>query len=59
MLLECTLSRLFQGILNNCKQLHATWNFPDAVIKKALLGLLKHEDCSYYLLGFDIDLVGF
>jgi len=45
---ECT-RRLFQGILNNCRQLSATWNFPDTTIKRALLGVLKHEDCCYQL----------
>ncbi|CAE7195884.1 unnamed protein product [Symbiodinium sp. CCMP2592] len=38
--------KLFQGILNNCRQLSPTWNFPDTVIKKALLGVLKHEDIT-------------
>ncbi|CAE7679618.1 unnamed protein product [Symbiodinium sp. CCMP2592] len=37
----------FFGILNNCRQLSPTWNFPDTVIKKALLGVLKHEDNIY------------
>ncbi|CAE7244291.1 unnamed protein product [Symbiodinium sp. CCMP2592] len=39
--------KLFQGILNSCRQLSPTWNFPDTVIKKALLAILKREDWSY------------
>ena len=40
-------SRLYQGIFNSCRQLSPTWNFPDTIIKRALLAILKREDWSY------------
>ncbi|CAE7578145.1 unnamed protein product [Symbiodinium sp. CCMP2592] len=43
----CSPFFVIKGILNNCRQLSPTWNFPDTVIKKALLGVLKHEDSIY------------
>ena len=35
--------RYFQGLLTSCRSLSPTWNFPDTVIKAALLAVLKHE----------------
>ena len=39
------LPRYFQSLLTSTKALSTTWNFPDSVIKRALLKLFQFEDC--------------
>ena len=41
--------RWFQALLSSTKTLSSTWNFPDNTIKKALLLLIKREDCDWAL----------
>ena len=54
-------TRFFQGVFNSTMPLSATWNFPDTIIRKALLNLIKREDrvsgisVSFFLAGGCLD----
>ena len=42
-------SRFFQGVFQATISLSPTWNFPDTVLKKGLLRILKMEDLKEFL----------
>ena len=48
--------RLFKNLLTSTKALHPTWNFPDRVIKKALLLMFNDDEDStgnvFWVMGY-------
>ena len=40
-------SRFYQGLLSSTRSLSRSWNFPDTIIKKALMMLFDQEDYVY------------